>query len=111
MIDEFEKDYPHKIHEKSYIICSAIYVLNDKIYKAQPRNIKEGFVITGRRHSDCYNTLICLNYDINKNFEDIQGFLTSNNRFVDRKEAYNIALECGQIEERENKLLISEDLY
>ena len=111
MKDEFEKDYPHKIHEKPYIICSAIYVLNNRVYKGQPRNIKEGIVITGRRHSDCYNTLICLDYDMIKNYEDIQGFLTSNNRFVDRKEAYRIALESGQIEEREHELLISEDLY
>lgn len=41
-----------------------------------------------------------------------QGFLTSHNRFVDRREAMRIAVECGQVENNTNKqLLFSEDLY
>jgi hypothetical protein len=41
---------------------------------------------------------------------EIQGFLTNTDRFVDRKEAAQIALDSGQIKE-EVKKLFSEDLY
>jgi hypothetical protein len=47
----------------------------------------------------------------------IQGFLTSENRFVDRKEAYTIAFNADQIigpnrGDPENSIgLTSEDLY
>jgi hypothetical protein len=39
-----------------------------------------------------------------------QGFLTNTDRFVDRKEAGQIAFDAGQIKE-ETKRLFSEDLY
>jgi hypothetical protein len=40
----------------------------------------------------------------------VQGFLTSDDRFVDRREAAKIALAAGQVKE-ELKVLFSEDLY
>jgi hypothetical protein len=47
--------------------------------------------------------------------EDIQGFITSKDRFVDRKEAYKIAVQSGQVHSNslqpELKELYSEDLY
>jgi hypothetical protein len=47
--------------------------------------------------------------------EEIQGFITSKNKFVDRKEGLEIAKTAGQINENElgNSLigLFSEDLY
>jgi hypothetical protein len=47
--------------------------------------------------------------------EYVQGFLTSKNRFVNRKEALEIAIAAGQVNENElgNSLigLFSEDLY
>ena len=62
----------------------------------------------GWRHPD-----IILKYgdviDINKD-----GFMTSKGRFVDRKEAHRIALECGQIIEKESinsSILFTEDIY
>jgi hypothetical protein len=39
-----------------------------------------------------------------------QGFLTSKNRFVDRKEAANIAIAANQCEKTVT-MLFSEDLY
>ena len=39
-----------------------------------------------------------------------QGFYTSYGRFVDRKEAMNIAKKAGQVE-TDNETLYSEDLY
>ena len=45
--------------------------------------------------------------------ESIQGFLTSKNRFVDRKEGAKIALEAKQIKELKFSKtdLYSEDIY
>ena len=46
--------------------------------------------------------------------EEIQGFLTNQNRFVDREEGLEIAYDAGQLKnldkQREGKLF-SEDLY
>lgn len=43
----------------------------------------------------------------------VQGFMTSTGRFVDRKEAWKIAVASGQIDDNGgyNKELFSEDLY
>lgn len=111
-----------------FIICAAIHV-DDKIARiTQPDNIKTGFVISGRRHSDCYLTIAALVGDIQEFFESLgvsfederkrQGFITSSNRFVDRKEAYKIAKANNQIqhglkstENGDDSILISENLY
>lgn len=52
----------------------------------------------------------CLKNEVSRNPDD-QGFYTSHGRFVDRREAYKIAFEAGQITEKFDRLLISEDLY
>ena len=45
--------------------------------------------------------------------EEIQGFLTNTNRFVDRYEGAKIALACGQITKLNysKDMMYSEDLY
>ena len=40
-----------------------------------------------------------------------QGFMTSLGRFVNRKEAAEIAYNCGQIEDKEILSLFSEDIF
>ena len=45
-----------------------------------------------------------------------QGFVTGKGTFVSRREAYILAVDCGQVERREDHdsedcVLISEDLY
>lgn len=45
---------------------------------------------------------------------EIQGFLTSDGNFLNRKEAASHAIECGQVQKQGMKLegtLISEDLW
>lgn len=81
----------------------------------------KGIIINGHRHSDCYEILKKLRPDILN--EDLpqrehQGFLTSENRFVSRKEAWIIANENKQIqygkdasENGDQSQLISENLY
>lgn len=124
-------------NSKEYIACSAIHYDNRKHYSFMNcYGVESGFVICGFRHP-----LICsilptnsfseniiekvkwLNIDWEKNvFDDdgkpindiniVQGFMTSFGRFVDRKEAAKIALECGQIEKlEENGVLFSEDIF
>lgn len=83
------------------ILCSAI-LYND-------------IVISGRRHSDCYKTLTSLLPNL-KDSElpdrDKQGFLTSKNRFVDRKEGCLIAKNNNQIFHKfDIDILTSEDLF
>ncbi len=110
---------------KEYIICAAIH-FNDGIeHPHQPDNIFDGFVVTGRRHHNCYATLLAIATSINleerikqlisKTDIDRQGFITNLNRFVDRKEGYQIALAANQLihnmHDKSNPILISEDLY
>lgn len=102
-------------YKKEYILCAAIWFNDDKEYIHQPKNIKTGFVITGRRHHNCVSTLQIMNkkvldFVINGKRKYIQGFITNLDRFVDRKEASIIAFNAGQIN-KINKQLFSEDLY
>ena len=120
--------------QKEWILCSAIHFNDGKKYDHQPVNITEGFVICGRRHHNCYNTLAAIGKAtglketlkslIDKADRDVQGFLTNLDRFVNRKEACKIALEADQIVRMkpnkeldehfgviEEPILISEQLY
>ncbi len=99
-----------------YILSAAIYFDDKIVHKCPPLNIKTGFVVTGRRHSDCHTTLEFFDkegkYPVNK---DGQGFITSKNRYLNRADAYWVAKNAGQLSpisiHDENPCLISEDLY
>jgi hypothetical protein len=92
--------------EEEFILCAALRFGNT--------------IISGFRHSDCYATLTevaRINDDYLPQRED-QGFLTSLNRYVDRKEGWQIAKRNNQIryglessENGDESLLISENLY
>lgn len=106
---------------EEFIICSAIHYNDGKIYTSVPKNIDFGFVVCGRRHFDCseiFNLIATNTADFDKSkISKVRGFLTNSNRFVDRKEAYKIAFNAGQIigpnkDYPENEIgLTSEDLY
>lgn len=94
-----------------HILCSAIWYQDGKKYAHQPFNIESGVVVCGLRHCNCYGVLAGLvgeSYDVKLTHN--QGFLTSKNRFVDRKEAAEIAFKIKQIT-FETKGLFSEDLW
>lgn len=92
-----------------FILCAAIK-FNDTI-------------VSGYRHGDCYEVIESIlkpynNVEIKLPTREDQGFLTSLNRFVDRKEAWNIAKANNQIkygldsvDPNEEPMLISENLY
>jgi hypothetical protein len=91
------------------IVCSAVYYMNDIVYPHQPKNIEKGIVVCGLRHSNCFVPLSNI-FPKRDKTDDIQGFLTSKNRFVHREEAGRIAFAAGQTDTL-IKSLHSEDLY
>lgn len=95
-------------NEKEYVLCAAIWHNDEKVYPHQPVNVTQGIVICGMRH---HNIFIPLNLaGLKDRNMDVQGFLTSKNRFVDREEASKIAYEAQQTD-RYNNQLYSEDIY
>lgn len=100
------------------IICSAIHHDDGEEHMHQPKNIKTGFVIAGRRHHNCIATRFTLlkfwDGDRLKLGKETFGFLTSDDRFVGREEAGIIALATGQVKELKHfngKELDSSDLF
>jgi len=100
---------------KEYIMCSAIWVKDKEVDAVHiPKNIEYGAVYCGYRHCNCIE-LISHKYDRLKFIEigNMQGFLTSQNRFVDRIEGMKIAKESGRLlkPQEVKKELYSEDLW
>jgi hypothetical protein len=98
---------------REYILCSAIYFNDGKNHIHQPKNIDEGFVVCGRRHHNCFATFKAMGSTKPERIErmdEVQGFLTNLDRFVDRVEGGKIAFNAGQTTELKDRLF-SEDLY
>ncbi len=100
------------MEKPEFILCAAIHLKDGK------NNIESGVIICGRRHGDCYGILRALLGDVDPDTlpaREDQGFLTSTNRYVDRKEGYLIAKANKQLlhdlHDESNPILISEDLY
>ena len=115
--EDMEMYSPNKINNKEeYILCSALWYKKEGQWPHQPKNIDQGFVVCGRRHHNCFQTLNIIDPKFDRSLI-VQGFLTSTDRFIDRKEAFELAKKNGQIkevEEFENVVgnqLFSEDLY
>jgi hypothetical protein len=100
---------------QEYILCSAIHYEDGKIYEHQPKNIKSGIVVAGRRHHNCILTAKYLSNESLKLKEKVQGFITNTDRFVDRIEVFQIAKKTNQflLEETVHKteFLYSEDVW
>jgi len=108
---------------KEHILCAANYYDDGEKYIHRPTNIDYGYVICGRRHHNCMFTFAqVVGFPYNERAleikqTEVQGFLTNTNRFVDRREAYNIAYAANQIigpnkGVSTNEIgLTSEDLY
>jgi hypothetical protein len=101
------------------ILCAAIWYKELPLVKPEvleprgfgPYNVDKGVVFCGWRHSNCiYQKVAVTGLRDSESGENLQGFLTSDNRFVDREEGAIIAFNAGQIKE-EKKRLFSEDLY
>ena len=128
------------MEQKEFILCAAIWVNDGEVHEGQPINISIGFVVSGRRHHNCYATIKSIvssdktleakiNTAVNSTYpRKNQGFITSLDRYVDRELAWKIAKENNQIqfgleasevdinfipksEEIKTSILISEHLY
>jgi hypothetical protein len=104
------------------IICSAIWYKDLPLKKPEvlelrgyrPYNVDKGIVFCGWRHPNCIYQMVAITGLSDYQAGDSeQGFLTNKNRFVNRTEGAQIALECGQITELKYSkvILYSEDLY
>ena len=104
---------------EEFIICAAIWYQDLSTQRLLPKNIDKGIVILGYRHGQCIDLLKHLTNlrSVQKasdgvgNFE--QGFLTNLNRFVDRNEAFDIAINASQLINKNpiKGILFSEDLW
>jgi hypothetical protein len=91
------------------ILYAAIHIDDGLVYVHQPKNISTGYVICGRRHHNCIQTSVILgNLPVKSN--SVQGFLTSDDLFLNRSDAAELAFTCGQIDSP-TKILTSEDLW
>lgn len=106
------------------IVCSAIWyielplTLTNEYIKIKPlilpKNIDRGIVFCGLRHTNCMYTMIAttgrrsVEIDCGKY---VQGFLTSDNKFVNREQAAIIFVANGGKLNYSSKELFSEDLY
>lgn len=121
------------MEKREFILCAAIWYQDGLKHDAQPKNIETGFVIAGRRHHNCYATAKALagldetiklkitnieNTMSKEEYRNHQGFITSLDRYVNRREGYQIAKANNQIQfgleasdNGEDSILISENLY
>ena len=76
----------------------------------------DGKVWIGKRHGDCIRQIVeeTGQRPVDR-FRFTQGFVTDDNHFVDRQEAFKIAVECNQLLNKEEPwaqpTLMSEDLW
>lgn len=97
--------------EKERILCAAIWYKDFDAPVHTVENLDKGVVLCGFRHgmviSQCTSLLGKRQFEMG---ESIQGFLTTKNRFLDRKEAHKLFVENGGVPEFKDELY-SEDLY
>lgn len=121
LADRIEALYSDKwISVEERIVCAAIWYkeLNNLSEKwntiLRPTNIETGIVICGHRHPHCMYIMMAMTGKrsvVTECGKYVQGFLTSSNRFVDRKEAAGIFTKLGGKLNYSQTELYSEDLY
>lgn len=106
--------------KKEFILCAANHYDDGIEANHECNNIKTGFVICGRRHSNCISIFTkIVGFPFNEYGRELmlterQGFITNTNRWVDRLEALKIAREANQLitgNGNEKLGLFIEDLY
>jgi hypothetical protein len=108
-----EKLLAEKAKQRPRILCAAIWFIEQQTAISNPIGVTTGMVLCGHSHVHCRDQFIALTGKymvIPQCGKYIQGFLTSDNRFVTRQEAATIAWVAGQIDSPRT-ILYSEDLY
>ena len=95
------------------ILCAAIFHDDGVVREGQPVNIHSGIVFSGYRHWNCM-AMFREFFDV-KVTREMQGFLTSDNRYVNRTGGYWIAKNAGQLlhdlHDASDPKLVSADPY
>jgi hypothetical protein len=91
------------------IYCAAIWYKDMPTPKYKPINIETGLVVEGHRHADIIRTMVNLLDKRTCRFGD-KCAGESEQGFVSREEAAQIAFDCGQIKQH-TITLYSEDIY
>jgi len=98
------------------ILCAAIWVDDGESYDHEP--VETGLVFCAHRHHIIFDQIGVwgkVRERRERGLREVQGFLTSKGRFVDRKEALQIALDAGQVRIEDTHMphvgLDSSDLY
>ncbi len=94
-----------------YILCAAMHFPNEETPAHNPKNIDMGVVLCGRRHHNIIGQFNALTGKRIPEVEYTDGFITSLDRYVDRKEAMKIAINAKQVSGALISDLYSEDLY
>jgi len=102
--------------DAEWILCAAIHLDDGEKYPHQ--SVSTGLVFCGHRHPAIIAQLAAVYGDraarAADGMREAQGFLTSKGRFVNRQEAYEIAVTFGQVTPGETvrpAALDSSDLY
>jgi hypothetical protein len=102
--------------EVPFLLCAAIWYKDLPTMRLLPKNCNKGIVLCGWRHAniiaqmEATMRLRTVARGENSVGEYVQGFLTNDNRFVDRAEAAVIAFKSGQTKAKK-KYLFSEDVW
>jgi len=105
-----------EIRDMKFAVAKEIekIVDNEEICICAAVKTKDGQVIRGHRHGDCYQTMIRMKLEASPLVES-QGFVTSKNRYVTREEGRILQDKAGiksaDPEGYRGKTLFSEDLY
>jgi len=112
MIDRYRLDHHLNNGETEWVMCAANYHDDGIEHYHQPFNIATGYVIGGWRHGNCGMVYMATNPNATCWDDCVQGFLTTKNRFLDRKEALELVKHTGQLKnEIMGGMLTSEDLW
>ena len=77
------------------ILKAAIHFENKVQWTITVKNLDTGIVVNGYSHSDCIHNAITKRVSVK--LPQTEGFITNENRFVNREEAWGIALAAKQI--------------
>lgn len=118
MIDQYRLDLQMNNGKVEYIMCAAIWYKDFEQPTHSPYNVDCGVVLCGHRHGFIIGQMHSITglrtvTNGEKAVGDyVQGFLTTKNRFLNRKESLELVKENGQLTEPLiGGELTSEDLW
>ena len=98
--------------ETEYIMCAANWINDGKHYSHKPFNIDTGLVFCGWRHHQIFEQTELQFPRWAFGIYITEGFLTTKNRFLNRKDAFELVQKTGQLTKPLiGGLLTSDDLW